>query len=296
MLSDEYPELGVVSPRSLGGTSGTLHVTVPDVDDIHRRAVDAGAQVAGEPRDEAYGARSFSMVDPFGHRWMIQTPIGNPTVEEIQAQMAGYTITTPSAATDPRPPPVELGYLTVRGAGHGGGADASTPSCSGGKPSRQLRGRVRPRRQHQAADGHHAGRRRGVTGALLPRRRRGGLRRQGDRSRRRGHQRGGRRVPVPTWRAATTRAASSSSGNRPPATSERPSGRPFPGNRNELHPVRSVGRTAPRCRGHRGDDGVEGGFGELLGGGLGKVARSAGPMALVAHRAVQEAGVHALGR
>ncbi len=113
MLSDEYPELGVVSPRSLGGTSATLHVTVPDVDDIHRRAVDAGAQVAGEPRDEAYGARSFSMVDPFGHRWMIQTPIGNPTVEEIQAQVAGYTITTPSAATAPAPPPVELGYLTI---------------------------------------------------------------------------------------------------------------------------------------------------------------------------------------
>ena len=28
--------------------------------------------------DEAYGARSFTMIDPFGHRWMIQTPIGNP--------------------------------------------------------------------------------------------------------------------------------------------------------------------------------------------------------------------------
>ena len=76
MLSDPYPELEVVSPRELGGTPVTLHLVVPDVDAVYERAVEAGGRVAGEPKDESYGARSFSMIDPFGHRWMVQTPVG----------------------------------------------------------------------------------------------------------------------------------------------------------------------------------------------------------------------------
>ena len=78
MLSDPYPELEVVSPRELGGTPVTLHLVVPDVDAVYGRAVERGGRVAGEPKDESYGARSFSMVDPFGHRWMVQTPVGSP--------------------------------------------------------------------------------------------------------------------------------------------------------------------------------------------------------------------------
>ena len=47
MLSDEYPELEVVSPTTLGGTPTTLHVAVPDVDAVYERVVAAGARVAG---------------------------------------------------------------------------------------------------------------------------------------------------------------------------------------------------------------------------------------------------------
>jgi len=88
MLSDEYPELEVVSPTTLGGTPMTLHVEVPDVDAVYERVVAAGARVPAPPKDEAYGARSFTMIDPFGHRWMIQTPSG-----EMQDHVEGYTIT-----------------------------------------------------------------------------------------------------------------------------------------------------------------------------------------------------------
>ena len=88
MLSDEYPELEVVSPTTLGGTSMTLHVEVPDVDAVYERVAAAGARVPAPPKDEAYGARSFTMIDPFGHRWMIQTPSG-----EMQDHVEGYTIT-----------------------------------------------------------------------------------------------------------------------------------------------------------------------------------------------------------
>jgi uncharacterized glyoxalase superfamily protein PhnB len=114
MLSDEYPELGVpvVSPTTLGGTPFSMHLEVPDVDAVHARvAADGRARVGRPPHDEAYGARSFDMVDPFGHRWMIQTPTGTPSIAEIEAQMEGYTITAadaPPAGTAP----VELGYVT----------------------------------------------------------------------------------------------------------------------------------------------------------------------------------------
>ena len=82
MLSDEYPEFGpgIVSPTTLGGTPFSMHVAVPDVDAVYAQVVaDGRAQVGREPHDEAYGARSFDMIDPFGHRWMIQTPIATPT-------------------------------------------------------------------------------------------------------------------------------------------------------------------------------------------------------------------------
>jgi uncharacterized glyoxalase superfamily protein PhnB len=114
MISDEYPEAGVpvVSPRTLGGTPFSMHVVVPDVDAVFERVVAAGDALVGRPpHDEAYGARSFDMVDPFGFRWMIQTPIAEPTMAEIEASMEGYTIT--AATTDPpTPAPVEVGYLT----------------------------------------------------------------------------------------------------------------------------------------------------------------------------------------
>ncbi len=110
MLSDEYPELGVVAPTTLGGTPTTMHLTVPDVDAAYERFVAAGGRPAGPPRDEAYGARGFSALDPFGHRWMIQTPTGSPSIEEIQAQSEGYTITAPAA---PVRSVVELGYFTI---------------------------------------------------------------------------------------------------------------------------------------------------------------------------------------
>ena len=43
MLADEFPEHGVVSPRSLGGTAVSLALQVSDVDRVVERAAAAGA-------------------------------------------------------------------------------------------------------------------------------------------------------------------------------------------------------------------------------------------------------------
>jgi PhnB protein len=93
MLSDEYLEYGAASPDHLGGTSVALYLDVPDVDAVFERAVAAGASVRREPADQPYGERSCQFVDPWGHRWMVQTTVATPTVDEINASMDGFTVT-----------------------------------------------------------------------------------------------------------------------------------------------------------------------------------------------------------
>ena len=183
-----------------------------------RPAVANGGRVAGEPKHEAYGARSFSMLDPFGHRWMVQTPEGAPTIEEVAAASPGFTITTAAGAV---PPPIELGYYTISvpdtaragrfyGALFGWAADAG-----------RRRRPVRPRRQHPAAVRVHARDDRRAAGAVLPRRRHRRRRGPGGRAGRRGRRPGRPTTRARTPCAGTTRDGSSSSGSRRPATSDR---------------------------------------------------------------------------
>ena len=84
MLADEYPEMGFVGPRSLGGTSITIHLHVDDADAIIRAAVEAGAEILREPQDHFYGERSGTVRDPFGHEWMIGHSIEEVSPEEMQ--------------------------------------------------------------------------------------------------------------------------------------------------------------------------------------------------------------------
>jgi PhnB protein len=78
MLSDEFPEAqtGVRSPKSLGGTTTTISLTVDDADTWFERALTAGAQVVRPLNDEFYG-RSGKVRDPYGHTWGIVGPVKN---------------------------------------------------------------------------------------------------------------------------------------------------------------------------------------------------------------------------
>lgn len=73
MLADEHPEMGVTAPVPGQGAAVTLHLDVPDVDDVTARAVGAGARLDRAPADHPYG-RNAVVVDPFGHRWMLSGP------------------------------------------------------------------------------------------------------------------------------------------------------------------------------------------------------------------------------
>ena len=81
MLADEYPELGLLGPLARGGSTTSLHLTVPDVDAVVERAVRAGATLEREVADAAYG-RTGVLLDPSGHRWMVQTPPADSALSE----------------------------------------------------------------------------------------------------------------------------------------------------------------------------------------------------------------------
>ncbi len=84
MLSDEYPELDIRGPQSLGGTTLTLHLHVDDADEVIRSAVAAGATVVRPAVDQFYGERSGTVRDPFGHEWNIGHEIEKLTSDEMQ--------------------------------------------------------------------------------------------------------------------------------------------------------------------------------------------------------------------
>jgi PhnB protein len=84
MLSDEYPEMGVVGPQALGGTTFSIHLHVDDADAWIARAVEAGATVVRPATDAFYGERGGTVRDPFGHEWMLGHQIEEVAVEEMQ--------------------------------------------------------------------------------------------------------------------------------------------------------------------------------------------------------------------
>lgn len=88
MLSDEYPEQGVKSPATLGGTPVAIHLYVPDVDAFVARAVDAGAKLVRPVADQFYGDRSGSILDPFGHHWFVATHKEDLSAEEMERRHA----------------------------------------------------------------------------------------------------------------------------------------------------------------------------------------------------------------
>ncbi|HZY54906.1 MAG TPA: VOC family protein [Reyranella sp.] len=88
MLADEHPEVGALSPTTVGGTPVSLHLYVEDVDTLVTRAVAAGATVIRPVADQFYGDRLGGIADPFGHRWFIATHKEDLTREELHRRAA----------------------------------------------------------------------------------------------------------------------------------------------------------------------------------------------------------------
>lgn len=88
MLADEHPEMGILGPKTVGGTPVTLSVYVEDVDATLAKASEAGAKVTRPAEDRFYGDRTASFEDPFGHSWSVQAHIEDVSPEEMQRRAA----------------------------------------------------------------------------------------------------------------------------------------------------------------------------------------------------------------
>jgi PhnB protein len=91
MIADEFPELGVRSPQTIGGTATVLQLGTDDVDALWRRAVDAGAEVLHPLQDQFWGERHGQLTDPYGHRWGLAQRLRDvPQDEIVRAAAAAF--------------------------------------------------------------------------------------------------------------------------------------------------------------------------------------------------------------
>lgn len=88
MLADEVPEMGAISPETLGGVAGSLLIYLENVDEQFARALAAGAEVKRPVADQFYGDRSGTLIDPFGHVWTLATHTQEVSPEEMDRRFA----------------------------------------------------------------------------------------------------------------------------------------------------------------------------------------------------------------
>jgi uncharacterized glyoxalase superfamily protein PhnB len=62
---------GAVYDQGAGRT--VVYVAVDEVDSLHERARDAGAEIVMPPTDQDYGSRDFTARDPEGNLWSFGT-------------------------------------------------------------------------------------------------------------------------------------------------------------------------------------------------------------------------------
>lgn len=87
-LADEFPEMGVLAPPSIGGTPVVLALDVADADAVFAQATVAGATVRQPLADMFWGDRHGQLEDPFGHRWNIGQHLRDVPHDEVVAAAA----------------------------------------------------------------------------------------------------------------------------------------------------------------------------------------------------------------
>jgi PhnB protein len=88
LLADEFPDMGYVSPRTLGGSPVLMLIFVDDVDSAFERAISMGAVEKRAVRDEFDGDRRGTLIDPFGHVWILATRQEEVSVDTMKDRFA----------------------------------------------------------------------------------------------------------------------------------------------------------------------------------------------------------------
>ncbi|HET6171946.1 MAG TPA: VOC family protein [Gaiellales bacterium] len=87
-LADEFPEMGLLAPPSIGGTAVVLALEVPDAQAVFDQAVSAGAEIRQPLQEMFWGDLHGQIEDPFGHRWNIGQHLRDVPQDEIVAAAA----------------------------------------------------------------------------------------------------------------------------------------------------------------------------------------------------------------
>ena len=85
-LGDSIIEMGEAVDKT--SMPMAFHVYIPDIDELYKRALAAGAKSLSEPKDQFYGERSASLTDDWGNHWYIATYTEELTSEELSARAA----------------------------------------------------------------------------------------------------------------------------------------------------------------------------------------------------------------
>ena len=91
MLSDEWPDMNLRGPKARGGATASMMLYVDDVDAMFARALKAGGSVEKAPENQFWGDRMGTLVDPYGHRWMLATHVEDVPPEEMERRMAAFS-------------------------------------------------------------------------------------------------------------------------------------------------------------------------------------------------------------
>jgi len=87
-VADEFPDMGFLGPKKVGGTPVNLSVYVDDVDATFEHAIGAGAKVLRPVENQFYGDRSGQFEDPFGHQWNVATHVEDVPPDEMAERAA----------------------------------------------------------------------------------------------------------------------------------------------------------------------------------------------------------------
>ena len=87
-LADEFADMGILSPTSIGGTAVVLSLDVADAEAVFAQALAAGAPYASRSADMFWGELHGQLDDPFGHRWNVGQHLRDIPHDEIVAAAA----------------------------------------------------------------------------------------------------------------------------------------------------------------------------------------------------------------
>jgi PhnB protein len=108
-LSDEWPEGGRYSAETIGQSPVQISLRVENVDTFVAPAVAAGLKVLNPIRDQFYGRREGTFVDPYGYTWNIGTVKEEMSVAEMHRR---FRQTMPEEP-EPEVAPIPKGYRTL---------------------------------------------------------------------------------------------------------------------------------------------------------------------------------------